>query len=119
MTDVEAQTEAGAQGSNSIIVVMPRQKLKKLVQMLAFSVEILKSTLESNDQAELKEHHRQSVSPATEGSFNSADDFCKQRKAVGDDQEQERKERRARTTVTSQEEDSRRKAANLKVFEGQ
>ena len=119
MTDVEAQTGIEAQGSKPRIILMPRRKMKKLVQMLAYSAEILRSTLELDDQAESDEHRRRSSPLAMKRTLDSADDLSKQGEAVGDQQGQKWQERRARTTVASEEEVSRRKAANLKAFEGQ
>jgi hypothetical protein len=64
---------------------MPRRKLRELVQMLAYSIKILLLTVELDDQAKSKEHHKQTVALAIETSLNSANDVGEQDEAVDDD----------------------------------
>jgi hypothetical protein len=86
--------------------------------MLAYSIEILQTIVELNDQAIVKKENEQTVALAIETSLNSADNAGEPDETVDDDQEQRGEEYTARMTVASPEEVARRKATNFKAFEG-
>jgi hypothetical protein len=118
MADLEVQTEGDGQGSNARNIVMPRKKLRKLVQMLAYSVHILQSTIELDDQVKQEEYNMETLGLVMKTGSNSAGKVIETDKTAND-LELKDEQSTARITVVPQEELVRQKATKFKAFEGQ
>ncbi|KAE9374904.1 hypothetical protein N431DRAFT_482029 [Stipitochalara longipes BDJ] len=115
MVDLEAQAEVEAQGPNARNIVMSRNKLRKLVKMLAYSVEILQSTIELDNQIRQEEFNIETQGLGLKINSNSAGKVIEIETAKSPDLKD--KQSAARVTVVPQEELARKKAQKLITFE--
>jgi hypothetical protein len=139
MADLEAEAEVHAQGSDARTIVMSRKKLRKLVQMLAYSVDILQSTIELDNQSRQEEFSMETLCPVVrihsssagmvveidktanrprkKTHSSSAEKIVEIDKAANNP-ELEDEQSTERITVIPQEELVRKKAQKLLAFEG-
>lgn len=115
MADLEAQAEGNSHSSQARNIPIPKDKLEKLVKMLARSVKILQSTLEARNTAAPEEMGMETIDRAARhsNSVSEALDMEMPANSQGPNVDHFT----PRITLISQEELEKKKAQRLEDFE--